>query len=871
MTVLRTIFDAVVMLTWSDWKTEPRSNRFHYTTRFAKKYPVYFVQPDGTGNEIVFEPIAGENIILVHIAPDYGALQADRLAKALYSRGIKQPLVWVYNVFFEHAARRLNARLVAYHATEDYLTQPDGWRVAKDTVRQPLMRVLADTDLLVGVSEAVTQSYKVNGEFKAHAITLRNGCDFPFWVAQNAACFNAPPNQSKVAFFQGGVNARLDYPMLQKLALLRSDWEFWFCGHERDGGEGWKRLKACSNVRYFGELSSEGIAELARQALVGLMPFQQDTLIRNSFPLKAYEYVACGLPVITVPIDGLMDRSDLFRFETTAEGFATALVDLAPTRTSEPHLEMRRFAAANESYDDRFMKLEAAIQTVIQERINKQECLNLLLIYDDRSTHVRTIEEHIDALKKYSRHNVITMPGTGFIPGLDDGVTTHIDLQIFDAVLVHYSVRVSIMNHLSPKIAQSIADYDGLKFLFIQDEYENTETARYWIERLGIDTLFTNVPLDQIELVYPKLRFPKLAFVPTLTGYVPEDSRLDAFALPLNERKILIGYRGRQLPHHYGQLGDEKFQIGVQMKQLCADVGINADIEVDDTKRIYGNDWYSFLGSCKATLGTESGANIFDDDGSLKKLALEHTDMPFADFAKMFLENRDGEVRMNQVSPKIFESIRLRTALILFEGEYSGVVQPNLHYIPLKKDYSNFSDVIKKVNDNLFLEGLTSRAYNDVIAQGHYSYKSFVSGVDAHLDTCTRGRARVRIAGLQSISSDAAEDVLIEEGNTLMLKGDISREQIQDHTYTPKEENDDQQIFLVSVILGKGLPNTPRIITRISKTLWHILPFQIRLKMLAVIRAALAEKSQKTVVTRCISGVIKLLPQRIRIALGTLI
>lgn len=40
-------FDCLVMLTWSDWHTELRSNRYHYVTRFAATgKEVVFVQPD---------------------------------------------------------------------------------------------------------------------------------------------------------------------------------------------------------------------------------------------------------------------------------------------------------------------------------------------------------------------------------------------------------------------------------------------------------------------------------------------------------------------------------------------------------------------------------------------------------------------------------------------------------------------------------------------------------------------------------------------------------------------------------------------------------------------------------------------------------
>ena len=105
--------------------------------------------------------------------------------------------------------------------------------------------------------------------------------------------------------------------------------------------------------------------------------------------------------------------------------------------------------------------------------------------------------------------------------------------------------------------------------------------------------------------------------------------------------------------------------------------GVPVDIEVDDSKRIYGDDWYRFLGSARATLGTESGSNVFDFDGQLKPMALaaREAGISFDEFFAKHLAHREGDVKINQVSPKFFEAIRLRTALICFRGDYSGVLE----------------------------------------------------------------------------------------------------------------------------------------------------------------------------------------------------
>ena len=45
---LEQLTDEVVMLTWCEWNSRPRSNHYHYASRFAKQVPVLFVQPNQT-------------------------------------------------------------------------------------------------------------------------------------------------------------------------------------------------------------------------------------------------------------------------------------------------------------------------------------------------------------------------------------------------------------------------------------------------------------------------------------------------------------------------------------------------------------------------------------------------------------------------------------------------------------------------------------------------------------------------------------------------------------------------------------------------------------------------------------------------------
>jgi hypothetical protein len=356
--------------------------------------------------------------------------------------------------------------------------------------------------------------------------------------------------------------------------------------------------------------------------------------------------------------------------------------------------------------------------------------LNILILYGANATFTSTVMEHLRSYAMYSRHHV----RFASIAPFDFG--TFPDLAAFDVVVLHYSFFPGLHWVMPGQLARCLADYQGLKILYLQDEYDHTDIARSWIEWLHIGCVCTCVPEKYVELVYPRSRFPNVDFRQTLTGYVPF-SRIDAPLIPLPERPIFIGYRGRVLHPRYGDLAREKSLIGERMRAICLERGIKVDIECAENKRIYGRAWYEFLADCRATLGTESGSNVFDENGELRKAVdaalCAEPELSYETIHARFLANREGRICMNQVSPRIFEAIAVRTALVLFEGNYSGIVRPWEHYLPLRKDFSNVDEILRKLEDTPAVEAMIERAYREVIQSGKFSYETFVHDFDAYV------------------------------------------------------------------------------------------------------------------------------------------
>ena len=355
--------------------------------------------------------------------------------------------------------------------------------------------------------------------------------------------------------------------------------------------------------------------------------------------------------------------------------------------------------------------------------------MNILVLYNEYETFTSTVYEHLDSFARFSSARI-------FFAHQNAGSNHPTDLHLFDAVIIHYSLRLPF-DQIAEPAAQALIAYHGLKVLFIQDEYDHTQRAWHWIRRLGIRLVFSAVPRESLAIVYPPSELPGVRVVSNLTGYVPEALGGIGEHAPPSQRPLKIGYRGRALPIRYGALGQEKIEIGRIVKDYCWSAGIEHDIEWKESARLYGDRWYRFIASCRAVLGSESGSNVFDWDGTL--------DAKIAAYRSAHRRASDHEIYdaviaplempglMNQVSARVFEAIACRTALVLFDGRYSGAVMADCHFIPLRKDGSNMPEVIERLRDTTAVDAMTERAYQDVLASGRYSYRTFIAMVDAEI------------------------------------------------------------------------------------------------------------------------------------------
>ena len=378
----------------------------------------------------------------------------------------------------------------------------------------------------------------------------------------------------------------------------------------------------------------------------------------------------------------------------------------------------------------------------------------LLLHYTPHPRAVRlTTEQHLQALERLPDAEVLSYNAV-------NGAPAWLRRLRFDAVVMHTTLLCMRWNPWFGRWKRRLdwlADVDGVKVAFPQDEYDHAHVLDEWLDDLGFRVVCTVLDEENRSDLYPRLS-GKAEFVEVLTGYI-DDASAEALAprLPAHtERPNDLVYRARNLPYWFGWHGQQKHLVGERARELAPAHSLRCDISTRPQQAYLGGSWLDFLASGRATVGTESGSSALDPRGEVRaaiELMLhEDPSLTFEQVSERLPAGWDS-YRFFAVSPRHLEAVVTRTAQILVEGRYSGALEPERHYIPVKPDLSDLDEALERAQDAELLERIASQAYEEVYRRGRWSSQRLTETLDRLVPAQAPRRplgAAARVAGAQA-------------------------------------------------------------------------------------------------------------------------
>lgn len=280
------------------------------------------------------------------------------------------------------------------------------------------------------------------------------------------------------------------------------------------------------------------------------------------------------------------------------------------------------------------------------------------------------------------------------------------------------------------------------KIALPQDEYDHAAVLEDWLEELGVTTVYSCFGPGQRATLYPRLG-EHLTFHETLTGFIDGGAAAEVASrmVPHAERPWDVVYRATNLPYWFGSHGQLKHRIAEAVQRTGAGLGLRMDISTRWEDTIFGDRWLDFLMSGRAVIGCESGSSVLDPRGEIQRriagLLAEEPELTFEEVDAQMPHGWDA-YSFFAISPRHLEAVVTKTAQVLVEGSYSGVLEPERHYIPVRRDLSDLEQALERLRDTEAVESMTERAYQEVFLEGSNTLEAFA----AELRSEPRGRGR---------------------------------------------------------------------------------------------------------------------------------
>lgn len=369
---------SIVCIGTADWASSLWTNQQHLMSRLARDNRVVFTESQGlrrptlAGRDVrrILRRLAkglrpprlldGVWIVSPLVLPAHGSPHARRanlailrwlLRRAMRRRGLERPILWAYNPHAYALAGSLGETLIVYHCVDDIAAQAG---IDAESFGEAEAVLASRADLVIVSAPPLVAHVRRRGA--RNVVLLPNVADVDHF--RGARDLEDPPELSAIPHprlvFAGALAAKkLDISLLVELARRRPDWSLVMVGPV---GEGDPRgdlaaLAEAPNIHLVGAKAFGELPAWLGAGDVGLIPYAANPYTAAVFPMKVYEYLAAGLPVVSTPLPSLQDVKGI-AFAQTPEEFESAVEAALLTETPERRAERVSLADAH-SWDRR--------------------------------------------------------------------------------------------------------------------------------------------------------------------------------------------------------------------------------------------------------------------------------------------------------------------------------------------------------------------------------------------------------------------------------------------------------------------------------------------------------------------------------------
>jgi glycosyltransferase involved in cell wall biosynthesis len=376
----------IVCVGFSDWSADVLTNQQHLLARAADCNRILFVESLGLRRPQLARgdlrrmaarlarglappmKIDGVHVLSPLVLPLHSNALARRInaqllphlvARAAGKLGLHEPVLWSFVPQAEILIDRLEPSRILYYIDDDHAAKPGidaaSFKASEDRFARRADVILASSPELVRRMHLLNDNvhYAPNvADTRLFAQAMEPG-------PVDSALASLP--EPRIVYIGAILAATIDMEIMVKLAHLRPDWSFAFVGPvgQGDPHTNIQALRSAPNVHLLGHRPHDSLPSVLRGAEATIIPYRVDRQMASVFPMKTYEYLAAGRPVVSTPLAALADVPDVTQ-AATAEEFALRLQE-AIDRDTPAARTARSAAARDHSWESRLQQIASVL------------------------------------------------------------------------------------------------------------------------------------------------------------------------------------------------------------------------------------------------------------------------------------------------------------------------------------------------------------------------------------------------------------------------------------------------------------------------------------------------------------------------------
>jgi glycosyltransferase involved in cell wall biosynthesis len=282
---------------------------------------------------------------------------------------VTRPILWFYHPQFVYLIKCFQAaRVVCYDCIDEFSEFPSVTNIKRQILH-------AEDDLIQQADLICTTSqhlYTTRKQKNPATYYLPNAADVPHFRQAQLPETSIPDDLNRIPSprigFVGAISQyKLDIDLLQCVAESHPEWQLVIIGPLAEGEtlSNLGKLPTSPNVHLLGPRAYKTLPGYLKGFDACLIPYHLNQYTQGVFPMKFYEYMATGKPIVTTALPSLLEFDQLVKIAHSHEEFITAIEQVL---RDDPNREARLKAAEGHTWEARTEKIMQLIQQQLQKK-----------------------------------------------------------------------------------------------------------------------------------------------------------------------------------------------------------------------------------------------------------------------------------------------------------------------------------------------------------------------------------------------------------------------------------------------------------------------------------------------------------------------